>query len=146
MKNNTIIFLSVSSLLLILFSGCINDNDNQPNDWWEKEVIHYEIKLEINISEDYELILPVPLISRVNNPKIGTPIQLMNELNLKEGDAYYTITNTSYGYGLKITSKSNITLFGQIEFENESVENDDDYVFDDLSMKSGNKYDSANYI
>lgn len=146
--NNKIISIVILFMLTITITGCINNDNNEDNnnDWWENERFHYEIEIDYSMDSNYTLILPVPLISRENNPKKGDPIDLMNELIIMDGTGNYKIGLNEFGYGLEITSTDSIHIFGEIFLENESTDNDDNYAFSDLSMALSDKYDTLHRI
>jgi len=146
MKRSLLIL--IISLLILMSSGCILKNENPPNkeNFLEKEIFHYEIQIEYSGNNNYTLILPVPLISRKNNPKKGEPIDLMNELAIVYGEGSYGVSTNEYGYGLEIRSNQSCFIVGDRIFENESTDNDDNYAFDSLSMATSEKYNSSHRI
>jgi len=141
----------VSIVIIILLVGtCVGfllySQWQRRSKWWEIEIFHYEVEITPIKTTNYTIYLPVPLISRHDNPNNGKPIALMNELQLVDGNATFEIITTAYGYSLKITSSEYCVIKAHKEFENETTEYDDDYAFGELSMSIGDKYNSPKRI
>lgn len=132
--------------LSIIMPGCIDSNNqNISTNWWEKEIFYYYIEIVTNETNNYLIYFPIPLISRVDNPKRLKPIKLMDELEVLSGDPNIQLIDTIYGYAIEINSTGQTVIQGHKIFENESTELDDDYAFNDLSLSTTKNKSSIKY-
>ncbi len=138
MKRITIFFISFLTISLPFFCCCIHKNDTI-------ESFHYEIEVTTDNSEDYILYFPVPLLSRDNHPDEGKPTKLMNEMIVEYGTVQYSINDTIYGYAIEIKSNDNFKIMAHREIVNNEID-ENDYVFGNFSMQSGDKNYSPYWI
>lgn len=132
------IIISIFIMNIMLFSGCMNRSE-------ESEIFHYEVNVEAESNKDFELYLPIPLISRDDNPKEGKPTKLMKELEVKSGQVDYHINKTNRGYALVINSSSSFKITGHKELPG-NADNEGEYVFGNLSMSLNDESDSSYWI
>ena len=130
-------------IILLALSGCMNQNKESVNDRWQEKVFyHYNVKIQTNGSNNYTIWLPIPIKS-YHNPE---PTKLTNEIMLIEGDAEFQIINTEVGYALQLNSSGNFEIEAHKEFENPSREIESKYIFWELSMSTGDRYNSPKMI
>lgn len=125
-------------LLFLLSNGCVDKEKNT-------ELFHYEIEVKTLSSDNFIIFYPIPLISRDIHPDEGKPSKLMDEILVEYGTVQYSINKTEYGYALVLTSNESFKVIAHREIIDNEI-NENDYIFGNLSMQSGEKSYSPYWI
>ncbi len=111
-KNRKVTVILVVSIVLILLAIAILDISFNDHDC--KGGVQYTDKTSYSIdimsldNESYFLMVPVPV------DEDGHPIELVADMNVREGDADFEVVHESYGWVMKIHGKGNVRIAGEI--------------------------------
>lgn len=119
--------LIILILTSLSFSGCMSENDEN------NTYVKFNFELEIFSKNTTTLLWPVPIDRAPDNIS-----KIVDEIEIKKGDAEYFIDQTEYGPAFNITFKDQVNIAAHKKFEDEENKNSNanKYWFTNLSMET----------
>jgi len=128
------VFFIFLTIIVISTTGCTLNSGNDASGYYE-----YYYEVHVIAESEYYLLLPIPVIDPEPRYNVNESVsRLIDDIQMLKGDCGYHVENTKFGHALNITSTSDLHLKAYIKIFDENDEKQNEYFFNDLSMKDNN--------